>query len=26
VFILAGALFTPRLKYIVSTRKYWGKI
>ena len=26
VFILAGALFTPRLKYIVTTRKYWGKI
>ncbi len=26
VFILAGALFTQRLKYIVSTLKYQGKI
>ena len=26
VFILAGALFTPRLKHIVSTPEYWGKI
>jgi ABC-2 type transport system permease protein len=25
-FILAGALFTPRLKYVLSTPKYWGKI
>jgi ABC-2 type transport system permease protein len=26
VFILAGMLFTPRLRYILTTRKYWGKI
>jgi len=25
VFILAGMLFTPRLRYILTTRKYWGK-
>lgn len=26
IFITAGALFTPRLRYILNTRKYWGKI
>ncbi|MCX6285379.1 MAG: ABC transporter permease [Bacteroidetes bacterium] len=26
IFIMAGALFTPRLRYILSTPKYWGKI
>lgn len=26
IFIMAGALFTPRLRYILSTQKYWGKI